>query len=160
MKPLTKDEILYVAERPHGFKHIFDFCKAVNEGKSPDSETQKLIAESLWLILTEPDHDLQFGLSLFAEKLGLKSIRGEKPNGISLEQSMEIGAAVLEYQERVQAGRSKIPASDFVAAKYGKSGKTIRTWARIYKSDVEDYESAIKAARQFYARIEARQKNK
>lgn len=159
-KASMRVEILHVVGRPDGYRFIYEFCKTIEDGKTPEPEALKLVADALWLILTEKDHDRIYGLDLFADKLNLKWGLGEKPADDSLEKHLVKCSAVLEYQELVNTGVGKITASELIAPKYGKTGKTIRRWARVYESDVEDYKSAIEAKSKFRAQLKARQKNK
>lgn len=152
MTLLTKDQILHVAERPSGYKVLYEFCKSVQNEKAPNEQTLELVADAMWLILTEQDHDLTYGLDLFADKLKLKWGPGEKPAGPTNNKIEVIISAVLEYQELVNTGNKKIPASERIAPKYRISGKTLRTWAREHKSEAE-------ATRQFYSQMKAHQKN-
>ena len=92
---LTREYILHIAEQPEGYRLLYDFVKAVEASKTPDSKTLKELAVQFRGIVFEGEDP--------KEALKLKKRRGRKRTAETAGKELQTAVALLT---RIREGKN------------------------------------------------------
>ena len=73
-KLTLRDKLLFVYDRPEGFRSLYQFCEDIQEGRDPDPDFLKQLADAFKLVLREKN--LREGMASFEKELNLHGKAG------------------------------------------------------------------------------------